>query len=83
MGEQTANLSIYRGSVGRKRGERFPGFKRRPFKPLDSYFSSGKPTKREQKEWRDWHGDYKEKDYFKQYLREVKTITFGFDLFQH
>jgi hypothetical protein len=52
--------------VPRKKWARFPGLKKnRSFKTQDSHFSSGKPDRKERKEWADWHKGYKEKDYFK------------------
>ena len=61
--------------MGRKRWRRFPGLKKhRPFKTDDSHFSSGEPDREEREEWADWHKGYKEKDYFKAYLTEVKNI---------
>jgi hypothetical protein len=57
-----------------KKNKRFPGLKRDSLKPLDSNFSSGKPTKAEQKEWADWHGGYKEADVFQSYLGRIRSI---------
>ena len=53
---------------------RFPGLKPSRIKKNDSHFSSGKPTKKERKEWDDWHKGYKEKDYFKAYVAEVNNM---------
>src|SRR5262249_35798518 len=52
----------------------FPGLKRRPLKTDDSHFSSGVPDREEREQWADWHKDYKDEDYFKEYLEEVKHI---------
>jgi hypothetical protein len=61
--------------VGRKKSDRrFPGLEDRPIKQLDSHFSSGRPSEKELKEWSGWHGGYKQKDYFKAYINEVKNI---------
>ena len=49
-------------------------FERQPFRSQDSHFSSGAPTEEEAAEWDDWHKDYKEEDFFKAYIAEVKNI---------
>ena len=58
----------------RKWLKRLPGLKQSKFEAPDTYFSSGKQGKNEQKEWAEWRGDYKEKDYFKHYINEAKKI---------
>ena len=56
------------------REDRFPGLQRAPLKTDDSHLSSGAPDREERERWDDWHKDYKEEDYFKAYLEEIKHI---------
>ena len=57
-----------------KRKERFPGLNAKAIEPLNNYFSSGRPTRKERREWSDWHGGYKEEDVFKSYLRRIRSL---------
>ena len=54
--------------------ERFPGLNAKAIEPLNNYFSSGRPTRKERREWGDWHRGYKEEDVFKSYLRRIRSL---------